>query len=186
MDRRQFLKLSAAAGAAFAVPGFVVRGDRSQVAQAARLYVPAAPGLSDPALQPKFEQLAPNALNPGFLFAPLKNGSKAGQFNLSVRQTRQQTGLRRNGTGPLLTTDVWGYGDGPPRGGNYPTWCWAKGEVVVDSHTLLVADEIPAGTYLIAVGLYDTGGRVVAFAEDGTRLANDAVILGTVEVRDSQ
>jgi hypothetical protein len=53
MDRRQFLKLSAAAAAsaaAYAVPGFAVRGDRTQVVRAAKLYVPAAAGLSDPAL----------------------------------------------------------------------------------------------------------------------------------------
>ena len=68
-------------------------------------------GLSDPAVQPKFEALAPNALDPGFLFAPLGNGSKEGLYNLIVGQTQQLTGLRRNGTGPLLTTDVWGYGD---------------------------------------------------------------------------
>jgi hypothetical protein len=80
---------------------------------------------------------------------------------------------------------VWGYGDGAPRGGNYPTWCWAEGEVIVDEHALVVAEDIPPGTYHITVGLYDSGGRVVAFGGDGARLANDAVVLGRVEVHHS-
>jgi FtsP/CotA-like multicopper oxidase with cupredoxin domain len=102
MTRRQVLKAGIIGGAGMMLPWTV-----NKKAYAVAL----ASGLSDPAVQPKFEQLAPNALNPGFLFMELKNGSKAGQYNLVVRQTKQQTGLRRNGTGPLLTTDVWGYGD---------------------------------------------------------------------------
>jgi len=103
MTRRQVLKAGLIGGAGMMMP--------LRFLPAKAFAAVAAPGLSDPALQPKFEALAPNALDPGFLFAPLTNGSKAGQFNLSVRQTSQQTGLRRNGTGPLLNTPVWGYGD---------------------------------------------------------------------------
>ncbi len=68
MNRRDFLKISAAAGAAtFAVPGFAVRGGFSS-AQAAKMYAPLALGLSDPALQPKFVELAPNALDPDYKY----------------------------------------------------------------------------------------------------------------------
>ena len=71
--------------------------------------------LSDPAVQPKFAELVPNALDPGFIYQPIPRGSKAGLYNVNVEQTAQETGLRRNGTGRKLTTTVWGYG--PDSGG---------------------------------------------------------------------
>jgi spore coat protein A len=66
--------------------------------------------LSDPAIQPKFTEIVPNAADPAFFYQPVPNGSKAGTFNINVEQTIQQTGLRRNGSGQLLNTTVWGYG----------------------------------------------------------------------------
>lgn len=110
VDRREFLargaKAGAALGVASAIPGSVLRA-----VQAAGL--PAAAGLSDPALQPKFVELAPNALDPGFLFKDLnENGGPVHKpdFSLAVRQTRQATGLVDPRNGRRLTTDVWGYG----------------------------------------------------------------------------
>ncbi|MGB6993746.1 MAG: hypothetical protein WBG00_11015, partial [Thermoanaerobaculia bacterium] len=47
--------------------------------------VPLASGLSDPAVQPKFVEYAPNALDPGFIFEPVKQGSMAGNFNIYVK-----------------------------------------------------------------------------------------------------
>jgi spore coat protein A len=116
MKRREFLKLSAAAAAGaatFAVPGFAVRGDRYQIARAVKLYDPAAAGLSDPALQPKFVELAPNALDPGFLFKDLnQNGGPAQKPNFSIRvsETVQETGLIDPRNNRRLKTTVWGYG----------------------------------------------------------------------------
>jgi 4-amino-4-deoxy-L-arabinose transferase-like glycosyltransferase len=78
---------------------------------------------------------------------------------------------------------VYSYGDGAPRGGNYPIWAWAEGEVIVDDRTLAVAADTPPGRYRIVVGLYDGGGRVTAYGADGARLPDDAVDLGMVEVR---
>jgi spore coat protein A len=75
--------------------------------------VPAAAGLSDPALQPKFLELAPNALDPAFLFKDLsRNGGPAQQpnFSLRVAETVQQTGLINPQNGRRLKTAVWGYG----------------------------------------------------------------------------
>jgi spore coat protein A len=110
IDRRDFLALGAKAGvalgAASAIPGSVLRA-----MQAAG--VPAAAGLSDPSLQPKFVELAPNALDPGFLFKDLNDNGGPVQkpnFSLRARQTRQQTGLINPKNGRYLTTDVWGYG----------------------------------------------------------------------------
>jgi FtsP/CotA-like multicopper oxidase with cupredoxin domain len=74
---------------------------------------PIAPGLSDPALQPKFVELAPNALDPGFLFKDLNEKGGPVQrpdFSVRARATRQQTGLIDPKNGRRLVTDVWGYG----------------------------------------------------------------------------
>jgi FtsP/CotA-like multicopper oxidase with cupredoxin domain len=82
--------------------------------------IPLAGGLSDPAVQPKFVEYAPNALDPGFLFEPVERGAMAGKFNIYVKQTVQQTGLRRNGTGKRLNTTLWGYGYDDNRGVSWP------------------------------------------------------------------
>ena len=79
--------------------------------------------------------------------------------------------------------NVYGYGDGAPREGRYPTWIWEEGEVIRDEHHVLVEALTPAGHYHIRVGLYDSGGRVPAYRAGGTRWLDDAVDLGTVEVR---
>jgi len=103
--RRSFLKTSAAVGVGFATPGLWT-GRRAYAASA-------AVGLSDPALQPKFLELAPNALDPGFLFKDLnKNGGPVQRPNFSIQaaQTVQQTGLINPKNGKKLNTTVWGYG----------------------------------------------------------------------------
>jgi FtsP/CotA-like multicopper oxidase with cupredoxin domain len=102
INRRDFVKLSTLAGAGLAVPGWTGRALAETLAS----------GLSDPALQPKFANLVPNALAPAFQYQP----DETGRFRVSLRETQQETGLvARNGR--RLTTRVWGYGDG--RG---PTW----------------------------------------------------------------
>ncbi len=65
-----------------------------------------------------------------------------------------------------------GQADGPPVANHYPTSAWGPGEVVQDSRSVPTGDR-----YL--VGLYDpaTGERLTAFASDGMRLADDAVVL---------
>jgi len=70
------------------------------------LAVTQGPGLSDPALQPKFSTLVPNALDPTFIY-----DVKKGKTKISVGQAVQMTGLvGSDGATPLPTT-VWGYGD---------------------------------------------------------------------------
>ncbi len=63
--------------------------------------------LSDPSLQPKFENLVPDALAPGFIYKP----DRRGRYSIRIGTAVQQTGLRANGTGAFLNTPVWGYGD---------------------------------------------------------------------------
>ena len=78
---------------------------------------------------------------------------------------------------------IWGYGDGAPRQGNYPTWWWEAGEVIVDERALRVAPDAPPGRYTVVAGLYGADGRVPARGRDGVRLPGDAVVLGAVEVQ---
>ena len=57
---------------------------------------------------------------------------------------------------------VKGYGDSEPGGGASPTTGWLPGEYLADRHTVTLAPDAPAGTYRLAVGLYDpvTGERL--------------------------
>ena len=76
--------------------------------------------------------------------------------------------------------NVKGYGDSEPGGGAYPTTGWLPGEYLADRHTVTLAPDAPAGTYRLAVGLYDpaTGERLKM--PDGA----DQVVLETpVEVK---
>jgi len=64
--------------------------------------------------------------------------------------------------------------DAMPRGGTYPTTRWRPGEVVTDSYTIALPDDLPAGEYVVEVGLYraETGERLTtATGEDAVRLA---------------
>ena len=63
-------------------------------------------------------------------------------------------------------------GDGPPRGGRYPSTVWAAGDVFSDEHQLDLPANLPSGYYVMLVGLYNR--------EDNQRLltgSNDHVSL---------
>ena len=104
MSRRQVLKAGLIGGAGIMLP--------------LKFRVPSAfaatqgPGLSDPAVQPKFMEIVPNALDPGFIY-----NTSRGNIKVGVGPTVQQTGLRVDGVGDYLDTPVWGYGDN-----NFYTW----------------------------------------------------------------
>jgi spore coat protein A len=95
VKRRDFAKLSALAGAGVMMPAWLRR------AYAERL----DPRLSDPAAQPKFVNLAPNALDPGFVYV----SDSPGVYTVGVGPTVQMTGLVNNGGNPV-PTPLWGYG----------------------------------------------------------------------------
>ncbi|MGI9382489.1 MAG: multicopper oxidase domain-containing protein [Methyloligellaceae bacterium] len=104
-SRRNFLKGSAAVGAGLALPGLWT----GRMAHA----VPLAEGLSDPAIQPKFVELAPNALDPGFLFKDMNERGRPARrpdFRIHARATFQRTGLVGPRRRRKLWTKVWGYG----------------------------------------------------------------------------
>ncbi len=106
MTRRELLRSSGAAVAAYTLVGRIGTGVAGAVPLAARL--------SDPALQPTFVELAPNALDPAFLFKDLNERGRPSQkpdFSLRAGETVQRTGLIEPRNGRRLTTRVWGYGN---------------------------------------------------------------------------
>jgi FtsP/CotA-like multicopper oxidase with cupredoxin domain len=105
LTRRGFVKLSAMVGAGAALPGWAKRAWGEALAV----------GLSDPALQPKFAYVVPNALDPGFMHEPDRNG----RYRVGVGEGSQRTGLV-DGRGRLLKTSIFGYKGGP--GANTVTW----------------------------------------------------------------
>jgi len=102
LSRRDFLKISTLMGAGtyFAT---------SKTGSFARAFAAAQiPGLSDPALQPKFANPVPDAMAPGFIYQPDK---KTGEYFVTIKKAQQATGLVNPVTGKALKTSVWGYGD---------------------------------------------------------------------------
>jgi len=65
-----------------------------------------------------------------------------------------------------------GQADGPPVANHYPTTAWQAGEIVQDSRLVPSGERYCIGLYLPA-----RGERLPAFAADGTRLSDDAVLL---------
>ncbi|MDH3500131.1 MAG: multicopper oxidase domain-containing protein [Acidimicrobiia bacterium] len=117
LDRREFLKGATATGALVYLN--VAGGVRRAFA------VPAAAGLSNPALQPMFLNLVPNAIDPSFVFQSSNN-----KYKIAMEQLTQMTGLV-DATGNALSTAVWGYGKNGP-GGTWPgmTFIARSGEPV--------------------------------------------------------
>jgi len=85
MKRRDFLTLSVkaamAAGFTAAIPASLLKSHTAHAALAAA-------GLSDPAVQPLFTNIAPNALSAGFKYIPKNN-----RLRIIAGQTVQMTGL---------------------------------------------------------------------------------------------
>ena len=124
MDRRQFLQsgLLASTGLVFSGGWKSARAlastDRlTSGARSGSLADLAAPGLSDPALQPKFANPAPNALARSFLFRP-RGGRRS--YRVGIHEAVHYTGLIDPATGTPLPTPVWGYGQAPGRGVSWP------------------------------------------------------------------
>jgi hypothetical protein len=76
--------------------------------------------------------------------------------------------------------------DGAPVEGGRPTWTWQDGEIVSDSHRLVVPQDLVSrsGTYTVSVGLYDQGTktRLPAVTLDGTRLPAGRIPLQRIQV----
>ncbi len=70
------------------------------------------------------------------------------------------------------TDNIRGQRDSPPLNGDWPTTCWAPGEVVADPYTLTLPADAPPGDYTLAVGLYleKTWERLPVDGADQVRL----------------
>jgi hypothetical protein len=84
-----------------------------------------------------------------------------------------------DGAGDIVAQRDW-----LPGLGVKPTSGWAAGEVVADRHIVPLGEDVMAGAYRVAVGMYDegSGDRLVTYGPDGERLDQDRIILGRVEV----
>ena len=98
ISRRQFLGVGGAT-----VAGFVLS---SKFGYMRVLAAPAASGLSDPSMQPKFAYLVPDALSPGFIYQPDKHG----RYKVQIGQAMHNSGLV-GPDGVEVPTPIWGYGD---------------------------------------------------------------------------
>jgi len=100
VNRRQFLKIGGGAVAGFALT--------SKFGFTRVLADPAVPGLglSDPSNQPKFTNLAPNALDPSFIYQP----DNQGRYKIQIREAMHESGLEFP-SGNKVLTPIWGYGD---------------------------------------------------------------------------
>jgi hypothetical protein len=78
-----------------------------------------------------------------------------------------------DGAAPIAT------GDGPPRGGRYPTGLWEPGELVADPHAIRLPDPLPEGALQLRVGWYGTadGQRLPGRRADGTPWPDGAIVL---------
>lgn len=135
MTRRQILKAGFVGGAGLFLP---LRFLPPQVFAAG-----AIGGLSDPLLQPKFEEIVPDALSPGFIYNPAlgDNLYKVGAgYNAS-----HETGLEMFGS--RVTTPIYGYGDI-----NDEVYTWPGRTFQIQSNKKTIVkwyNNLPLGQYLI-------------------------------------
>ena len=76
---------------------------------------------------------------------------------------------------------IWAQHDGAPAAGEAPTSSWVPGQVVSDSHALDLPIDLPAGSYRLAVGMYNpaTGERLELYDTAGARQPDDRLLLPT-------
>jgi len=79
----------------------------------------------------------------------------------------------------------WGQQDAPPALGARPTTGWLTGEYIADQRLISVAEDVPAGSYRLLVGLYGPDGkRLEATTAAGVPLGNAVPLTGvSVEVQ---
>jgi hypothetical protein len=77
--------------------------------------------------------------------------------------------------------------DGDPGGGFTPTTRWLPGELVPDTHRLILPVDLPPGRYVLWAGLYEFETlRNLAVAGEGRPAGGERVYLGEIEVKGSR
>lgn len=76
--------------------------------------------------------------------------------------------------------ELYGQLDSVPQGGARPTTTWLTGEIVLDDYKIEIAQDAPAGEYLLEVGMYDltTMERLPVSDEAGQHMGQDRVLIG--------
>jgi hypothetical protein len=74
--------------------------------------------------------------------------------------------------------------DSPPLHAEYPTSVWGTGEVIPDNYTLALTSTLPAGTYQLKMGMYDSGthDRLPASDAAGAALVDSVIPLQEITV----
>lgn len=73
--------------------------------------------------------------------------------------------------------------DSAPRAGTYPFWAWQPEELVVESLRLELPSDLPAGDYVLLVGLYDLASGERAPVASAFDWGADRFLLARVTVR---
>jgi len=90
---------------------------------------------------------------------------------------------QRAGTGYSAGTRQPAQHDGDPGAGSTPTTRWLPGEVVPDTHPLLLPADLPPGRYLLWAGMYEYGAvRNLTVLSSDVAAADNRVLLGEIEV----
>ena len=76
--------------------------------------------------------------------------------------------------------------DVEPCEASYPTWQWSPGELILDSYTLFLPEDLPPGNYVLQAGWYDggvggTGERLSVF-DQGGQPSGDVVKLEQIHI----
>lgn len=74
--------------------------------------------------------------------------------------------------------------DGPPANGRYPTETWLPGDIIPDTHSLQLPEDLPPGSYRLQAGLYrpQSGQRLPAQTATGATGNEGSVLLGEINV----
>ncbi|MFN8440007.1 MAG: 6-pyruvoyl-tetrahydropterin synthase-related protein [Caldilineaceae bacterium] len=80
-------------------------------------------------------------------------------------------------------TQMAGQHDGAPVSGFTPTTRWLPGEILDDTHPIALDPSLAAGTYQLAVGMYDPNTVTNLPVKATNVLSGERIVLGTVEVK---
>jgi hypothetical protein len=74
--------------------------------------------------------------------------------------------------------------DGRPVSEIRPAPSWRAGEVIQDSHPVLLGSDLASGTYVLSAGMYDlkTMERPPTYDAAGERLPQDRIVLGSIQI----
>jgi predicted membrane protein len=114
---------------------------------------------------------------------------RSGENEVVVNLIWQKSGDDRDGSEPVVFVHLYDAAgqlvaqhDSPPGNGFVPVSWWSDQDVVIDTHVIELPQDLGAGQYNVAVGLYNplNGERYSAVAWDGTAVQDNAFIIGQV------